>query len=342
MNALLYLLRRIIFHDCTRDYCFKGDRTMLQQVPAHKSLFHVSEKKGLPIGNLTSQFFANVYLNELDQFVKHRLKCRWYIRYVDDCILLSTDRPQLEMWQQQIELFLADRLALHLKRGSLIRRVSSGADFLGYIVRPDYKLVRRRVVNNLKARLAVFEGRIIDRHKVQGRTVTKINIASEPAVELRQTLASYLGHYKHAATHRLVQWIFKRYHWLNELFFINGCHLYERYRYGGVFHNLRSQIRFFRSRLPGTVTLFRVGRYVELYDRDAETVAALLRLKLRKGCRGMQCAVGFPFWFQERFIDRLLAAGHDVAVVAQGKSGQYVRQRYVTKVYRLQESVQVL
>lgn len=96
----------------------------------------------------------------------------------------------------------------------------------------------------------------------------------------------------------------------------------------------RSQIRFFRNRLPGVVTLFRVGHYVELYDRDAKTVAALLHLKIRNGSRGMQCAAGFPCWFQERFIDRLLAAGQDVAVVAQGNSDPYVRQRYVREVYR--------
>lgn len=87
--GLLYLLCRIIYHDCTADYRFKGSPAMLDKVPAHKSLFTCETGKGLPIGNLTSQFFANVYLNELDQFVKHTLKCRCYVRYVDDFVLVS-------------------------------------------------------------------------------------------------------------------------------------------------------------------------------------------------------------------------------------------------------------
>ncbi len=85
-NTLLYLLYRIIFHDCTRNYSFKGKRAMLDMIPDHKTLFKIPNGKGLPIGNLTSQFFANVYLDKLDQYVKHQLKCRYYIRYVDDCV----------------------------------------------------------------------------------------------------------------------------------------------------------------------------------------------------------------------------------------------------------------
>jgi RNA-directed DNA polymerase len=68
----------------------------------HKSLFSVEKGKGLPIGNLTSQFFANVYLNALDQFVKHRLKARFYLRYVDDFILLHQNKEQLVVWKEQI------------------------------------------------------------------------------------------------------------------------------------------------------------------------------------------------------------------------------------------------
>ncbi len=85
-EVLLELLFKIVFHDCTENYVFKGDQRMLSRIPAQKSLFGSGGDKGLPIGNLTSQFFANVYLNELDQFVKHHLRCRFYLRYVDDFI----------------------------------------------------------------------------------------------------------------------------------------------------------------------------------------------------------------------------------------------------------------
>jgi hypothetical protein len=104
-QELLNLLYQTIFHDCTQNYFFRGNRELLDQVPAHKSLFKVDKGKGLPIGNLTSQFFANVYLNELDQFVKHSLKCRFYLRYVDDFLLLSANPEELYEWKDRIEIF---------------------------------------------------------------------------------------------------------------------------------------------------------------------------------------------------------------------------------------------
>ena len=67
-------------------------------------------EKGMPLGNLTSQFFANVYLNELDYFVKHKLKAKYYIRYVDDFVILHTSKKQLEDWKQQIDKFLKEKL----------------------------------------------------------------------------------------------------------------------------------------------------------------------------------------------------------------------------------------
>lgn len=90
-------------------------------------------KKGLPIGNLSSQFFANLYLNELDQFVKHRLKCGYYLRYCDDFVMLSEKRDKLLEWKAEVERFLAERLKLRLneKRQSL-QPVSNGINFLGY------------------------------------------------------------------------------------------------------------------------------------------------------------------------------------------------------------------
>jgi len=67
----LWLTRVLVYHDCTQDYVIKGDPAMLDKIPTHKTLFKTAPNKGLPIGNLNSQFFANVYLNGLDQFVKH-------------------------------------------------------------------------------------------------------------------------------------------------------------------------------------------------------------------------------------------------------------------------------
>jgi len=98
-----------------------------------------------------------VYLNALDQFAKHTLKCRYYVRYCDDFVLLSRDQEQLIEWRGRIETDLRDRLKLELNPRQRLAPVSNGIDFLGYIVRREYKLVRRRVVRHLQEKLRAFE-----------------------------------------------------------------------------------------------------------------------------------------------------------------------------------------
>lgn len=185
---LLWLTQKILFWDCTTSYTQRGDKQLLSNIPANKSLFGKDNLRGLPIGNLTSQFFANVYLNELDQFVKHTLKARYYLRYVDDFVLLSPDASELSTWQARIEEFLITqlKLRLHPKRRKLLP-ISNGIDFLGYIIRPRYILVRRRVVNNLKEKIRQFrQDRVKDFRKFY------------------DSVASYWGHFKHANSYRLI------------------------------------------------------------------------------------------------------------------------------------------
>lgn len=110
---------------------------------------------GLPIGNLSSQFFANVFLDALDQFVKHELKAQRYLRYVDDFVLFHHDRAQLVEWQRQIEAFLTDTLDLRLKDEVKLRRLDDGLDFLGYVIYPTHTRVRRRVVAHLQEALNI-------------------------------------------------------------------------------------------------------------------------------------------------------------------------------------------
>lgn len=99
-DFIRWLCWRILNHQPTADAVNKSTQHQWANVPAHKQLEHAAPQCGLPIGNLTSQFFANVYLNELDQFVKHALRCRHYLRYVDDFVLLSRCEQQLLEWQQ--------------------------------------------------------------------------------------------------------------------------------------------------------------------------------------------------------------------------------------------------
>lgn len=134
-----------------------GNRTLLSRIPPHKSLFHGQPGVGLPIGSLTSQFFSNVYLNELDQFVKHTLKVKGYLRYVDDFVLLADEPGTLTAWKEDIENFLAERLRLQLHPNKVVlQRCAQGIDFLGCVVYPHHRLIRQRTVRALRRRIAWF------------------------------------------------------------------------------------------------------------------------------------------------------------------------------------------
>lgn len=112
----------------------------------------------MPLGNLTSQFFANVYLNELDYFVKHVLKARYYIRYVDDFVILHASKEQLEIWKEQINTFLREKLKLQLHSDkSRIIPLSRGVDFVGFRNHFHFKLLRKRSIRKMLRNIATFE-----------------------------------------------------------------------------------------------------------------------------------------------------------------------------------------
>jgi hypothetical protein len=178
----------------------------LAQVPPHKRLSSARPGCGLPIGNLSSQFFANVYLDALDQFVKHDLKARRYLRYVDDFVLFHHDRAQLQAWQSAIERFLADHLKLSLKPDIRLRRLEDGLDFLGYVIRPTHTLARHRVVAHARQAFAEWEG-----EHVHGEL---IRATPQDLERIRAVAASYAGHLRHASSYRLQRTLSARFPWL--------------------------------------------------------------------------------------------------------------------------------
>ena len=123
--------------------------------------------KGMPLGNLTSQFFANIYLNELDQFVKHKLKVKYYIRYVDDFVILHKSKEQLEKWKIKINDFLIKELKLELHPDkSKITFLSRGIDFVGFRNFYYFKLLRKRNIENMFSKVEDYKQGKIPNYKM--------------------------------------------------------------------------------------------------------------------------------------------------------------------------------
>jgi retron-type reverse transcriptase len=108
-----------------------------------KSFYSTGPDKGLPLGNLTSQLLVNIYMNEFDQFVKHKLKARYYVRYADDFVFLSQDKEWLESLIPEIADFFWTNLQLSLHPDKVyIKTLASGVDFLGWVHFPDHRVLR--------------------------------------------------------------------------------------------------------------------------------------------------------------------------------------------------------
>lgn len=120
--------------------------------------YHATKQgKGMPLGNLTSQFFANIYLNELDRFVKHILKTKYYIRYVDDFVILECSREKLEDYRWRVDLFLQEKLTLKLHPDkSRIIPLQRGTEFLGLKIFSHHKLLKQKNLRKFYQKRAVL------------------------------------------------------------------------------------------------------------------------------------------------------------------------------------------
>lgn len=144
----MQLAETILFHDPRQDYELRGPAALLERVPAHKRLTNNPAHLGLPIGNLSSQFFANIYLDALDQYVKHRIGTRHYIRYVDDFVLLHESPQWLNAARERIEAFLPARLHVRTNpKKTILQPVDRGVDFVGQVIKPWHRTTRRRTVH---------------------------------------------------------------------------------------------------------------------------------------------------------------------------------------------------
>lgn len=149
VHLALYLLELVIFADPVKGCCRKGKKEDWADLPESKSLFHSPRGCGLPIGNLTSQLFSNIYLSALDDYVKRILKCRHYGRYVDDFYIVGNRKEEMMPLVNDIRKYLSEELSLSLHpRKVCLYPVDKGVPYLGAIIKPYQRYVSSRTKNN--------------------------------------------------------------------------------------------------------------------------------------------------------------------------------------------------
>lgn len=194
IDFLCYLTREIALLDPTSDCRIIGHPSEWDDLPHDKSLFHSPAGCGLPIGNLTSQLFSNVYLNVLDQYMKRHLKCRHYGRYVDDFYVVGCDREWLESLIPLVTEFLKTGLGLAVHQGKTqLVRYDKGVEFLGAFVLPYRTYISRATLRRTDGKLLALE-QCADKGRV------------------RKTLNSYCGILSHWNNYNLRRMMLLRRH----------------------------------------------------------------------------------------------------------------------------------
>ena len=192
-EQLLILCHKILANNPTQNCFIKGRYRNWDYLPNNKSLFYSAPFCGLPIGNLTSQIFANVYMNAFDHYIKHDLGVRYYGRYTDDFVLVHQDQKYLTTLIPRIAQFLKQELGLTLHPRKLyLQHYSKGIQFLGVMIKPNHILIGKRIKGNFFDAITRSNA-IASSHKP----------SREEQAAFLCSMNSYLGLMKHYDTYKL-------------------------------------------------------------------------------------------------------------------------------------------
>jgi hypothetical protein len=192
-ELLIELSHKIIFNDPARHCIIKGKKSDWDGLPKNKSLFHSPRNCGLPIGNLTSQVFANFYLNGFDHFMEKQIGSGSYARYVDDFMVIHKDKDFLLELIRKINCHLSEKcgLTLHPKK-IYLQHATKGVKFLGAII----KRKRTYVANKTK-------GNMYEAIQKYNELIRQKDLTPETISRFQCTMNSYLGMIRHFKTYRL-------------------------------------------------------------------------------------------------------------------------------------------
>jgi len=195
VSLLLYLIRLVVFNDPTNNCHIKGKREDWAGLPKSKSLFFAAKGKGFPIGNLTSQLFGNIYLDEFDHAVREKFLIKRYGRYVDDMVFVHADKEFLKSVVSKIAAYLRQELALELHPKKIyLQPFAKGVGFLGVFIKPWRIYIGQRTKRNFYAKAKRWNEMAEKKPGLGDKEAAKKFIAC---------LNSYLGIMKHYDTYRL-------------------------------------------------------------------------------------------------------------------------------------------
>lgn len=208
IDFINYLTDTIALLDPTTNCRFRSDMSEWVGLSASKSLFKSGKGKGLPIGNLTSQLFSNVYLNKLDQFCKRDLGCKHYGRYVDDFYIVSADKDFLHSIVPKIEQFLREVLRLNINKGkTIITSATHGTEFLGMYIKRYGIYTSNQCLRRIKSKLYDYE--------------YQYNLSRQSKTDVINSINSYLGIFRRTKSFNIRSRLFddieslKRYGYFN-------------------------------------------------------------------------------------------------------------------------------
>jgi hypothetical protein len=177
-----------------------------------ESFFNTRGRRGIPIGNLTSQLFANIYLHHADTYAKQQLKIRNYVRYMDDILFFDDDKKQLHRWQQAMTKFLYDELYLTVNPHKVrLYPAKLGVDFVGYIIYPHSMRLRGSSVRRFKKRY---------RKQLKGLLAGKTSVE-----QIEISFNAWSAHAAHANTKQLVRHLKS---WQGDYLFVHAIQKYAR------------------------------------------------------------------------------------------------------------------
>lgn len=193
LETILYLIEKTIFTDPLKNIQKIGSREEWSSLPKSKSLFFTESGKGLPIGNLTSQLFSNIYMNAFDHFIKDELNIAYYGRYVDDFVIVHEDKAHLKGLVNRCKSWLHENLGMTVHPGKIyLQPYQRGVQFLGSYIKPNVVYIDRRTKANFYALIKQINSEYMS-HKDN----------MEYYREIRAKINSYLGTMRHFSSFKL-------------------------------------------------------------------------------------------------------------------------------------------